>query len=333
MLTSDGTLSTYDQTSASTFDPTPNTTASAATLIWAGISADPTQVNPDYVYQDPTGAVNFFGSSGISALDATYRQNVGDGQIAVWVDDNGLYTFVFLDSDTRANIVAQYGDPHAAQFTDSIPMAIGLEEVYSLPSDPTQATLFAVDLDDTLNVLTKSPTTGWTQVPVHQDAATVEKVPSWRVQIDVLDANGAPVALGKVQIATDRPVGVWQPATTTTANAGNTVLTPSETITMTASLKGKVSFSIRRRTWTRPSSASRRSTPRRGQRCAVRRDPGHRRAQLPGRHRFAARPGDDLTHRPAQCEGGGREPPSSRCSPTSRTRRTSRPARRPSCRP
>ena len=66
--------------------------------------------------------------------------------------------------------MTQIGNP-VTGFTLPIPLAGGIDRIYSLPTDPAQGTLFAVDTLGTLNVLTKDPTLGWTQTQVHQDSA------------------------------------------------------------------------------------------------------------------------------------------------------------------
>jgi hypothetical protein len=118
----------------------------------------------------------------------------------------------------------------------ALPLTPGLAAIYSVPTDPNEATLFAVGLDETLSVLTLDPS-GWTQTQVRQDGATLQQLDSYRVQASVLDANDVNITSAKVLVSTDRPVGVWQAA-------GNTVLTPVAPVTMTADLKGEITFSI-----------------------------------------------------------------------------------------
>ena len=79
--------------------------------------------------------------------------------------------------------------------------------------------MFAVDVAQSLNVLTKDPVLGWTQTLVHQDGASVLSVTSWRVQITTLDANQVGVGFGQIRLSADRPVGFWQAS-------GSTVVTP-----------------------------------------------------------------------------------------------------------
>ena len=97
--------------------------------------------------------------------------------------------------------------------------------------------MFAVDVDQTLNVLTKDPDLGWTQNHVHRDAAGLQPVTSWQTLISVLDANNTAVAGGQVQMAVDRPVGLWQAG-------GSTILTPASPVTMTADGSGRIIASI-----------------------------------------------------------------------------------------
>ncbi len=55
--------------------------------------------------------------------------------------------------------------------------------------------------------------------------------------VRVLDANGAGVGGGQIQLGTDRPAGLWQPA-------GSTILTPAAPVTMTADGAGMLTVSI-----------------------------------------------------------------------------------------
>ncbi len=164
------------------------------------------------------------------------RDHHRDGQVAAWRLD-GAYTFTFLD-DGLARVVSEIpGTGAGISWTAPIPLAGGFEKIYSLPADPAEATLFAVDVDQTLNVLTKDPVLGWTQTQVHQDGASIQSVTSWRVQITTLDANQVGVGFGQIRLSTDRPVGFWQAS-------GSTVVTQGTPVTLTAGASGKVTFSI-----------------------------------------------------------------------------------------
>ena len=209
---------------------------------------------------------------------------MGDGQVAVWQLDD-LYTFTLLDHQSQvASVVTQIGNP-VTGFTLPIPLAGGIDRIYSLPTDPAQGTLFAVDTLGTLNVLTKDPALGWTQTQVHQDGASLQPVTSWRVQISVLDANRAGVGGGQIQLSTDRPAGFWQAS-------GSTILTPAAPVTLAADSGGKVTVSIPAEeldtaVLTAQALDSYRPTYRR----AARDHPEHRRAELPGRAGLADRQG------------------------------------------
>ena len=88
--------------------------------------------------------------------------------------------------------------------------------VFGVPTDPNQATLFAIVPGETEGVqnlcaLTQGPS-GWTQTLIHQDGAELYDISCYRVQVQVLDANGVPVLNGPVSATTDRPVSCWTPA-------------------------------------------------------------------------------------------------------------------------
>ena len=201
-----------------------------STLLWANTPAPGAwelltqQVNGDITFVDQTGTQTY-----LYAAAAT----VGDGAVAPWLLD-GAYTFTVLENGL-ASVMSQAsaGGP----FTLPIPLIDGVETIYSVLSDPAQATLFAVFADTTLNVLTKDPTAGWTQHQVHQENATMQEVRSYRAKITVLDANGVPVGVGQAQIGTDRLVGMWQAT-------GNTIIEPGSPVTVTADASGSFSVSI-----------------------------------------------------------------------------------------
>ncbi len=207
----------------------------AASLLWSYVSAANTSGAPAQLWQDTDGDVSFIDETGaqVTIYDGG---SVGAGQVAVWQLDD-LYTFTILDHQSQvASVVTQIGNP-VTGFTLPIPLAGGIDRIYSLPTDPAQGTLFAVDTLGTLNVLTKDPTLGWTQTQVHQDGVRLQPVTSWQTQISVLDANNNAVAGGKVQMTVDRPVGLWQAD-------GSTILTPASPVTMTANGSGRIIASI-----------------------------------------------------------------------------------------
>lgn len=239
VLTSGGQVSTYNQTGPASFSsvaasvlPTP-----VAALLWAYTTPGSTTGWPAILWQNLNGEVGFQEESGAANFTGfTFGNPAGYGQVAAWRLD-GAYTFTFLDNGLAQVVSEIPGTGAGISWTAPIPLVGGFEKIYSLPADPAQATLFAVDVDQTLNVLTKDPTLGWTQAPVHQKSPTLSEVTSWQMRISVLDANGNGVAGGQVQMSVDRPVGLWQAG-------GSTVLTPASPVTMTADGSGRIIASI-----------------------------------------------------------------------------------------
>ncbi|MET0694442.1 MAG: hypothetical protein ABWY56_10955, partial [Propionibacteriaceae bacterium] len=182
----------------------------------------------DIIYVDQSSA-----QAGGTPLYA-FGSPVNSGDLAAWVND-GAYTFTVL-----AGGVVGVMSQAAADGPFSLPIRLvdGVERIYSAVTDPTQSTLFTVMADTTLSVLTRDPTTGWTQHQVHQDTADMQQVDSYRAMISILDANGVGVAGAQAQITTDRVVGLWQEPST------NTILEPGPYATVTADEKGKISVSI-----------------------------------------------------------------------------------------
>ena len=237
--TSDGQISTYNQAGPASFSGQAASAlpTAAAALLWAYSTPGSTTGQPAILWQNDNGVAGFQEETGaITGTDFTYGNPAGDGQVAAW-RLNGAYTFTFLDNGLAQVVSEIPGTGAGISWTAPIPLVGGFEKIYSLPADPTQATLFAVDVDQTLNVLTKDPAAGWTQNVVHQDAAGLQPVTSWQTLISVLDANNNAVAGGKVQMAADRPVGLWQAG-------GSTILTPASPVTMTADGSGRIIASI-----------------------------------------------------------------------------------------
>ena len=238
VLTSDGQISTYNQAGPASFSGQASVLPTdAAALLWAYTTPGSSTGQPAILWQNENGIVGFQDETGAwNFTSFTYGSPAGDGQVAAW-KLNGAYTFTFLN-DGLAQVVSEIpGTGAGISWTAPIPLAGGFEKIYSLPTDPTQATLFAVDVDQTLNVLTKDPATGWTQNVVHRDAAGLQPVTSWQTLISVLDANNTAVAGGQVQMAVDRPVGLWQAG-------GSTIVTPASPVTMTADGSGRIIASI-----------------------------------------------------------------------------------------
>jgi hypothetical protein len=232
-------IDAFVQVSGTGFTPTPVpvSTANPGDLMTAFGGS-----TPAVLYQDSTGDIMITNpDSGADGATVTLWQDsgveVGDGQVATWQQDD-RYTFVVLDAQV-ANVITQL-PPSGLElfaFTQPIPLLPGLERVYSVATDPAQATLFVVDVDNVLSILTKDPTAGWSQNVVHQDGATSQSVSSWRTQIKILDANQCGVGAGQISLATDRPVGLWQPT-------GSTILLPGAPVTLAADLGGTVTVSI-----------------------------------------------------------------------------------------
>ena len=238
--TSDGWISTYNQTGPASFSGQAASVlpAAAAALLWAYTTPGSTTGQPAILWQNERGIVGFQEETGaLNFTGFTYGNPAGDGQVAAWRLD-GAYTFTFLD-DGLAQVVSEIpGTGAGISWTAPIPLVGGIEKIYSLPADPTESTLFAVNVNvNTLSVLTKDPTLGWTQAQVHQDGASLQSVTSWRVQISILDANRVGVGAGRIQLSTDRPVGFWQAS-------GSTILTPAAPVTLTADSGGKITVSI-----------------------------------------------------------------------------------------
>ena len=238
VLTSDKQISTYNQAGPASFSGQANVLPTdAAALLWAYTTPGGITGQPAILWQNENGIVGFQDENGaLNFTGFTYGNPAGDGQVAAW-KLNGAYTFTFLD-DGLAQVVSEIpGTGSGISWTAPIPLAGGFEKVYSLPTDPAQGSLFAVDAAQVLNVLTKDSVLGWTQALVHQDGASVRPVTSWRVQVTILDANQVGVGFGQIQLSTDRPVGFWQAS-------GSTVVDPGTPVTLTAGASGKVTFSI-----------------------------------------------------------------------------------------
>jgi hypothetical protein len=238
VLTSDKQISTYNQAGPASFSGQANVLPTdAAALLWAYSTPGSITGQPAILWQNENGIVGFQDENGaLNFTGFTYGSPAGDGQVAAW-KLNGAYTFTFLN-DGVAQVVSEIpGTGSGISWTAPIPLVGGFEKVYSLPADPAQGTLFAVDAAQALNVMTKDPTLGWTQTQVHQDGASPESVTSWRVEISVLDANRAGVAAGQIQLSTDRPAGCWQAS-------GSTILTPAAPVALAADSGGKITVSI-----------------------------------------------------------------------------------------
>lgn len=205
-------------------------------LLWAWIT-DLSSGVPGYAFQ--TANETFFVAGDGSAPQSVFDQPAAAANsVAVWTGD--LDVVNLLDSNGALNTILQNPDrtwqapiPTVPGHSTTVP---GLASIFSMPTDPSQSTLFAIGLDKSLSVLSLDDS-GWTQTLVRQDGTQLVEIDSYRVQISLLDANGVPVAGGQAQIGTDRPIGFWQPA-------GSSFVTPAAPVTLTADNKGEITFSV-----------------------------------------------------------------------------------------
>jgi hypothetical protein len=244
VFASNGDLSVYpeiaytSQTNDS-FSPDPLTNAGAqdvTTLLWAWATPGSQTGAPGYAVQQSTGTALVDENGNYNQLWDT--NSVAQDQATVWLQD-GLYTVSLLDGNGAVNIVQELSSSGTGSWAAALPLTTipdGFATIYSVPTDPSEATIFAVGVDETLSVLSLDQS-GWTQTQVHQDGAQLLEIDSYRVQASVLDANGAGVGLASVQVSTDRPVGFWQAS-------GNTAVTPAGPVTMTADGAGQITFSV-----------------------------------------------------------------------------------------
>ncbi|MET0695543.1 MAG: hypothetical protein ABWY56_16530 [Propionibacteriaceae bacterium] len=238
---SSGVLDCYAQTGIQEFEaaPTPITpggSGTVSTLVSATRPSVANQAVPDVVFQDSAGGLYLANGSTVTSVQVDLGDTPGVGHAAAW-DDDGTYSFAYLNVDGLISIITGYEENGVETFTAPIPLQPGFQRIYAQPADPSQGTIFAVGADDSLNILTRNPISGsWQLLPVHQDGETLTEVASWRVQISVLDANGSGVAGGQVQLTSDQLIGVWQPA-------GNTFL-DDQPLTMTTDGWGLLTFSL-----------------------------------------------------------------------------------------
>ena len=242
-----GTFTWYQQNGSYTVNTQGAQLQGQGRLLWVGWP--PSGVagldwsSPGYAYQDSSGHILWArpgaDTVGLNDIGSTAAA-LGPDTVAVW-QDGGLFSFAMVFSDpnavTAVNVVTQYGDPTAYPPTlaGPIPLQPGVMKVFSAPADATAGTLFVVLADATLNVLAKDPATGWSLVPVQQDAATLQELDCWRVQLSVTDANGAAVAGAQLSVSADRAAGTWQAG-------GSTLLGPGSPATFSADSRGRVTF-------------------------------------------------------------------------------------------
>jgi hypothetical protein len=244
VLDSNGDLSVYSEVAYSSqtndsFSPDPLTDAGASAvtaLLWGWATPGSETGTPGYAVQQSSGTALVDENGNYNQLWDT--NSVTQNQATVWLQD-GLYTVSLLDSNGAVNVVQELSSSGTGTWGPALPLTTipnGFAGIYAVPTDPSEATMFAVGVDETLSVLSLDES-GWTQTQVHQDGAQLLEIDSYRVQATVLDANGSPVGLASVQIGTDRPVGFWQAS-------GNTTATPASPVTMTADSGGQVVFNI-----------------------------------------------------------------------------------------
>ena len=164
----------------------------------------------------------------------------GAAAASVWLA-GGQYSVNLLDENFVLQTIQQTGPGAWADplpLTNGVPGSPkpGLTAVYSVPTDPTRNTLFAVGADGSLNVLTLDAS-GWTQTQLHQPDVVGVQIDCYRLKINVVDVNGIPVGLASAQLSTDRPVGLWQ-------DVGSTSLVPGTTVTMDADMQGHINVSV-----------------------------------------------------------------------------------------
>jgi hypothetical protein len=217
-------------------------TSNATALLWAWATPGSNSGVPGYAVQTP--AVTWFvPEDGSDAVSLTDDPAATSNSVAVWT--GALDVVNALDHDGTLNTVLEIapGSWQSAipvvpgKSTDQDGVAVpGLAAIFGVPTDPTQSTLFAIGLDESLSVLTLD-SSGWTQTLVRQEATKQVEIDSYRVQIAVLDANNVPVPGAGVSVLPDRPVGIWQPD-------GSTYATPDALANLTADYTGRVTFSV-----------------------------------------------------------------------------------------
>ena len=244
ILTADQFLNVYPQvysldqdTPQFGVDPLTDTGSSNVTaLLWAWIT-DTSSGVPGYAFQT-ANETWFVAGDGSAPQSVSDQPAAAANSVAVWTGDLGVVNL--LDANGTLNTILQNPDhswqapiPIVPGTTTTVP---GLASIFGIPTDPNQSTLFAIGLDESLSVLSLDDS-GWTQTLVRQDGTQLVEIDSYRVQINLLDANGVPLAGGQAQIDTDRPIGFWQPT-------GSSFVTPAAVVTLTADNKGEITFSV-----------------------------------------------------------------------------------------
>ena len=243
VYSADGDVSVYPQVpftspNADCFSRDPLTDAGAqdvTALLWAWATPGSETGIPGYAVQQSSGTAFVDENGNYNQLWGT--NTVTKNQATVWLQD-GLYTVNLLDGNGAVNMVQETSSSGTGSWASALPLTTiprGFAMIFSVPTDPHEATMFAVGVDQSLSVLSLG-TSGWTQTQVHQDGPKLQPIDSYRVQASVLDANGAGVGQAAVRVSTDRPVGFWQAS-------GNTTVTPGSPVTMAADGAGQLIFS------------------------------------------------------------------------------------------
>ena len=224
----------YSVNAAGAFATIGSAEPGVAALLWSTFTSANTSGAPAVAWQTTDGAIEFVDETGAQA-NLYAGSNSGPGQVALW-QQSGEYTFAILD-DATVNIVSQFGSGGQSGFTAPIPMVNDLAYVYSQPTDSAESTLFAIDLDTGLSVLTRD-STGWVQNVVHQDGLSMNEVTAWRVRLTVTDTNLVGVSGATVSLTPDRPIGIWLDG------SGSTYATPTQSATITLDGSGRSTFCI-----------------------------------------------------------------------------------------
>lgn len=234
-LTDKGTLTVYPQDGVafSQADMVDAGSTGVTELMWAHAAPASTTHFPGYAFQTASGT-GFVDENG-NYNTVVDKALAASSAVAVW-SQNGLYTVNVLDADGTLQMIQELSSDGTGSWATPIPLVPDLQAVYGVPTDPNQNTLFAVGLDETLSVLSLG-SAGWTQTQVHQSSEELYDFSAYRVQGTVSDANGTPVMGAQIRIGTDRPVGAWTPA-------GSLPITPDAPLTVTADVKGEITFSI-----------------------------------------------------------------------------------------
>ena len=204
-------------------------------LMWAYAPPTSNTGIPGYAYQTSGGTV--FADENGNVNTVSDQALAVSNAVTVWQQQDGLYTVNLLDKDGTLQMIQELSSAGTGSWAPPLPLVPDLGAVFGVPTDPSEATLFAVGLDENLRVLSLGPS-GWVQTLVNQVGVEHDDFAAYRVQAIVTDANGTPVAGAQVAIGTqDLPVGCWTPA-------GAFYVTPDTPAVVTADVKGEITFSV-----------------------------------------------------------------------------------------